>query len=210
MLTCFKASPSCGRRLRVLAPLARNIALARGSGRALAPAAWAAFFGLAYLFTQAPEFGLYLAPGVALFLALCLAALFDIRYFIIPDGPLWFLFAIGAATTLLGAPEETPDRLAAAATGYAALWIVDRAYERLRGFPGVGEADARLFAAAGLWLGFRGLPSCLVFAVLSALVAAVLSIREGSLQSAREPIPFGPHLALGLWLVWVLGPLEFG
>jgi len=206
----FWKTPTCGRRRRVLAPLARDIVLAKGDGRALTPAAWIGFLGLAYLLAQPAELGFYVIPGAALFLALCLLALFDFRYFIIPDGPIWFLLLSGAATVLLGAPKEAPGRIAAAAVGFLSLWLVDRAYEKLRGAPGVGEADAKLFAVAGLWLGFRGLPSCLLFAVLSALVSAVVSIRAGSLQNAREPLPFGPHLALGLWLVWVFGPLEVG
>lgn len=205
-----RLSPNCERRRRALAPLARDILRGRGAGRPLAPAAWIAIFSLVYLFAQASQLGWFLAPSLALAAGLSLIALFDARYFVIPDGPVWFLFFSGAATALVGAPQEAPARIAAAAAGYAALRLVAFAYEAWRGFPGVGQGDAKLFAVAGLWLGFRGLPSCLLYAVISALAAAVAALRAGTLASAREPIPFGPHLALGLWLVWTLGPIEAG
>jgi leader peptidase (prepilin peptidase)/N-methyltransferase len=129
---------------------------------------------------------------------------------VIPDGPLLALGATGVASALATAPAEAAGHIAAGAAGYVALRLVALVYETLRGAAGVGQGDARLYAVAGLWLGFPGLPGCLVFGVLSALVAAAISIRQGTLESARQPIPFGPHLALGIWLVWVIGPLEFG
>ncbi len=183
---------------------------ARGEGFALAPAAWAAFLGLFYLLAQPAEPRLFIVPSLALFAALCLISLFDARYFVIPDGPVLFLALTGAATILASAPEEAASRLAAAATGFVALRLFGRAYEALRGTPGVGEGDAKLFGVAGLWLGFAGLPSCLIYAALSALVAAALAVWRGLLRNPREPIAFGPHLALGLWLAWSVGPLEMG
>jgi leader peptidase (prepilin peptidase)/N-methyltransferase len=151
-----------------------------------------------------------IVAGVALYAGLCVVALFDARYFVIPDGPLGFLLVSGVATWFAIAPQEIGQRLAAAAAGFAAFRFVAYAYEALRGAPGVGEGDARLFAVAGLWLGFAGLPSCLIYAVLSGLVAAAVGLRHGLLENARAPLPFGPHLAFGVWLCWTIGPIEFG
>lgn len=215
-LFSLKFSPACTRRRRTLAPLAWDALCARGEGFALAPAAWAAILGLFYLLAQPAEPRLFIVPSLvivpslALFAALCLISLFDARYFVIPDGLVLFLALTGAATILTSAPEEAVSRLAAAATGFVALRLFGRAYEALRGTPGVGEGDAKLFGVAGLWLGFAGLPSCLIYAALSALVAAALAVWRGQLRNPREPIAFGPHLALGLWLAWSVGPLEMG
>jgi leader peptidase (prepilin peptidase)/N-methyltransferase len=159
--------------------------------------------------SQAMALGQFLIPSLCLFAGLCVIALFDARYFVIPDGPLLFLVLAGAATAL-GATDEAAARFAAGMTGFVALQLIGLLYETLRSTPGVGGGDARLFGVAGLWLGFAGLPACLVYAVLSALASAVVAARQGALESARQPIPFGPHLALGLWLVWVFGPFEFG
>lgn len=203
-------SPACARRRRALSPLLRDILSGSGEGRPLTATCWLSLVALCALFPQSADLGLLIFPGLCLFAGLCLIALFDARYFVIPDAPLVILGLLGLAVCLAVTPEETAARLAAAASGFAALRFVAHAYEALRGEPGVGEGDARLFALAGLWLGFAGLPSCLIYAVLSALVSAAVALRQGSLESARAPMPFGPHLALGLWLGWVFGPLEFG
>jgi leader peptidase (prepilin peptidase)/N-methyltransferase len=214
-LDCFRLSPLCRRRRAALCATARDIVMASGEGRPLAPTAWTALLTLALLPTQAMDAYPFSSPAlalstVALFFGLCLIGLFDARYFIIPDGPLLFLAFSGTAATLATAPREAASRLAAGAAGFVLLRLVGLAYEKLRATPGLGGGDASLFAVAGLWLGMEGLPSCLIYAALSALVSAAIAMRQGALDSARQPIPFGPHLALGLWLVWVLGPLEFG
>ena len=48
--------------------------------------------------------------------------------------------------------------------------------ERLLGQPALGLGDAKLAALGGAWLG------------------------------PREPFPFGPFIALGIWLIWLTGP----
>lgn len=202
-------SPACARRRRALAPLARDILRARGDGRPLTLTALFSLVLLCGFVAEAPP-PFTLVSGLGLLAGLCVVALFDARYFVIPDGPLAFLLLAGLASCLALAPQETGARLAAAALGFVALRLVALGYEALRGSPGVGEGDARLFAAAGLWLGFSGLPSCLIYGVLSALVAVVVSLRCGLMEDARSPLPFGPHLAFGVWLCWTAGPIEFG
>lgn len=201
--------PALPRRCRRLLETARDIAALRGEARALAPAAFTAALGLGYALFDANRFGLVLIPTAALLAALILIALFDARYFVIPDGPIFALALVGVLTIAVTEPQQAPERVAAALVGYGALQGVARLYERLRGDAGLGLGDARLFAVAGLWLGLEGLSACLLYAVVSALVGALLLARGGSLD-ARAPIPFGPHLALGFWLCWVVGPLQMG
>jgi leader peptidase (prepilin peptidase)/N-methyltransferase len=196
------------RRWRRLCEFGRDILVCRGEGRPHAHVAWLALVACGYLILQSAQLGGFALPSIALFTSLCIITLFDARYFIIPDGPIFFLIASGAATIVFGDSTEAPSRVAAAAIAYSALRLVAFAYHAWRGTPGLGMGDAKLLAVAGLWLGLRGLPSCLLFAVLSALASAAISLRDGSLTSLRQPLPFGPHLALGLWLVWALGPLE--
>ena len=77
--------------------------------------------------------------------------------------------------------------------------------ERLLGQPALGLGDAKLAALGGAWLGPGGIAAAMALAVVSgALVgsAARLSGRLGP----REPFPFGPFIALGIWLVWLTGP----
>lgn len=201
---------SCGRRQRTLLPLARDILLARGDARPLTPAAWGAFFGLFALIGESADLGLLLVPSLCLFVGLCLIALFDARYFVVPDGPVIFLCACAPLIWLELGLHEAIWRIAAAAAAYAGFRLMAAAYEATRGHAGMGEGDGRLYAVAGLFLGMPGLASCLLYATLSALISAVIALRLGLLADMREPLPFAPHLALGIWLSYVFGPIELG
>ncbi len=202
--------PSCRRRWRALAHLGSDAILFKRGSRALSPATWIALLALFMLMDQEAAPALLIVSGVGLFIGLCVISLFDIRYLIIPDGPLIFLCVIAPLSWNNLDLEEATFRLAAAAIGYSTLRLIDYAFKAARGQAGVGSGDARLYAVAGLWLGFSGLPGCLVYATLSALVWSVIALRVGEHSDLRQPMPFGPHLALGLWLSYVLGPLQFG
>jgi len=201
-------SVSARRRAR-LGETAVAILTARGEGRALAHVGWIALAGLAVAFLDFAQFGWWALPTLILFGALALAAVFDARYLVIPDGPLIVLLLMGLAI-LPPDIDEAALRLAAAAGGYGALRAIDAAYRLLRGRAGLGLADAHLLGIAGLWLGPAALPGCLLVAVVSAFVSALSAARDGALGHMAQPIPFGPHLALGFWLCWSLGPLEAG
>ncbi|MBU3890270.1 prepilin peptidase [Methylosinus sporium] len=195
------------RRRAVLAETAVSIVIARGEGGALTHVGWLALAGLAVACFDFAQLGWWAAPTLVLFGALALAAVFDARFLIIPDGPLIVLLLLGLAI-LPSDGGEAALRLAAAAGGYGTLRAIDAAYRLLRGRAGLGLADAHLLGLAGLWLGPAALPGCLLIAVVSAFLSALIAARNGGLAQMAQPIPFGPHLALGFWLGWSLGPLE--
>ncbi|HMK89774.1 MAG TPA: A24 family peptidase [Methylocystis sp.] len=151
-----------------------------------------------------------MAPSLALFCALAVIALFDLRYFLIPDGPVLLLLVAGFATALALDPAILPERALSGFAGFATLWLAGEAFRRLRGVEGLGQGDARLFGLAGLWLGYQALPGCLLVAAGSGLVSALILLRSGGSAKAGAPMPFGPHIALGFWLAWAVGPLQFG
>jgi leader peptidase (prepilin peptidase)/N-methyltransferase len=184
--------------------------LARRGDRAHTHVFWLGLLGLGVLLAQAQQVGWIMLPSLALLAALAVVVAFDVEFLIIPDGPLLVLLATGVVTVFLSASQELPIRLAAAVAAWGSLRALAWAHERWRGFAGLGFGDAKLFGIAGLWLGFSGLPGCLLVAAASGLIAAAISTRSGSGFEPREPMPFGPHLALGLWLAWSIGPLETG
>jgi leader peptidase (prepilin peptidase)/N-methyltransferase len=201
---------SSRRRCRKLGARALAILRAEEGSRAHSHIFWLGLAGFGFLIAQREAAGWFMAPSITLFFGLSVIVVFDIEYLIIPDGPLLFLFATGLLTTLLGAPGEVWSRLACALAAWAVLRFFAAAYERWRGFPGLGAADPKLFAIAGLWLGFQALPGCLLAAALSGLLSAAILRRERRLTDASELMPFGPHLALAIWLAWTFGPLEGG
>ena len=54
------------------------------------------------------------------------------------------------------------------------------------------------------WLGITGLCVAIGIAVFSGALFGVIARISGHLKP-REPFPFGPFIALGIWLVWLMG-----
>ena len=71
-----------------------------------------------------------------------------------------------------------------------------------------GLGDVKLFAAAGAWVGWQGLPSVLLIGAAAGLAAACILGRPKGARGPRESVAFGPYLALGLWITWLYGPVN--
>jgi leader peptidase (prepilin peptidase)/N-methyltransferase len=117
------------------------------------------------------------------------------------------LAALGLAVawTLPGHPIG--EHAAAAALGWLAFDALAWVFRRLRGHDAMGPGDAKLAGAAGAWLGLAALPSTVVLGCAAAFVWIAL---RGATQGRRvltEPLPFGPPLALAIWIVWLYGSL---
>ncbi|MCG8649669.1 MAG: A24 family peptidase, partial [Pirellulales bacterium] len=179
----------CGSRV---SPLYPGLEIAAG-GIAL----WASFLLDGWLFWASCGLGWAL---------LALAAT-DLRNFILPDVLTLPLIPAGAAVAYAIDDSRIADHLIGAGAGFAALYGVAWLYERLRKRAGLGLGDAKLFSAAGAWLGWAGLPSVLLIGALIALLAVVIARMAGRSMSATDAIPFGTFLAIGFWIVWLYGPL---
>jgi len=132
----------------------------------------------------------------------------DLRHFLIPDF-LSLPLVLSGLSLALAAPDRWQsafERSLGALAGYLLLAGIAAGYARLRGREGLGLGDAKLFAAAGAWTGWQGLPFVLLTASLAGLVG-VLGLRLfGRRLGAADAVAFGPYLALGFWLVWLYGP----
>ncbi|WP_396593384.1 prepilin peptidase [Brevundimonas sp. R86498] len=149
-------------------------------------------------------------PGVAtavLGWQLLLIALIDGENFWLPDEltlPLIATGLIGAAVLVRGWPVP---QLIGAGVGFGLLWGLAALYRRVRGRDGLGGGDPILFAGAGAWVGWAGLPSVLLWACAAGLsVVLTLRITRGRVAMS-DRLPFGTFLALGIWLTWLYGPL---
>lgn len=145
--------------------------------------------------------------GTALGWALLWLAIYDARHLILPDKITLPLIAAGLISGFALHPAMLADHLVGAAAGYLALWGVGAAYHALRGHAGLGLGDAKLFAAAGAWLTWQGLPTVLVIASVAGMALALVRRVTNGPGYADTPLPFGPPLALGIWLVWLYGPI---
>lgn len=131
----------------------------------------------------------------------------DLEHFWLPDGLTLPLIPGGLAVTYAFMPDMLLHHVLGAAIGYLALTGVAWLYARTRRQQGLGDGDPRLFAAAGAWVGWAGLPMVLLLAAVAGLLAAVVLRLRGRELSGQSAIAFGPYLALGLWLTWLYAPL---
>jgi leader peptidase (prepilin peptidase) / N-methyltransferase len=94
--------------------------------------------------------------------------------------------------------------------GFGASLLIRALYFKLRGRQGLGLGDVKFFGAAGVWVGWSGLPILLLISSVSAL-ALVLGLQmAGRATTPGDRIAFGPHLSLGLMLVWMAKVFELG
>lgn len=125
----------------------------------------------------------------------------DARSLRIPDALSLPLVGFGILWAA-GLPDHAlMPHLIGATLGFAVLAIIGHVYFRRNGTEGLGLGDAKLFAASGAWLGWEALPQVLLIAAATGLAFALVRRRNGAELSAQ--IPFGPWIALGMWLIWM-------
>ena len=209
--------PACGRTLRAieLVPIVSWVVLRNRCSSCGAAIGWfypvmeLAAVGVAVWASLVME-GALLWVTVALGWTLLALAAMDIRSLILADALTLPLIAAG----LIVATVIDPTRLwwhgAGAAVGFALMVGVAFAYRSLRGRDGLGFGDAKLMAAAGAWAGLEGIGGVLLYAAASGLAFATLMRMRGQSVNALTEIPLGAGIALGLWLVWLYGPLILG
>jgi leader peptidase (prepilin peptidase)/N-methyltransferase len=146
------------------------------------------------------------ASTVMLALILMTIAVIDWRRQIIPD--VWNLMLAGSGLIIaaLSPRGELASALIGAAVAFAVALALRATYAAIRGRQGLGLGDVKFLAASGAWVGAIGLPFLVLFAAMSGLALAIGLHVSGRPISAASRIPFGPHLAVGLFLTWILKP----
>ena len=152
---------------------------------------------------------IYLVLSAALVTVLAAICAIDARFGIIPDRLVGATAVCGLAAVWLLDPGELMYRLAEVAIVAIAIAAFRSLYRLVRGYDGLGFGDVKFLAAATFWIGLRSLPALLLIAVVSALASAFLLRSTRYEVDGRHAIPFGPHLVVGLWLVWVFDPMGF-
>jgi leader peptidase (prepilin peptidase)/N-methyltransferase len=185
----------------------------RGEPRQYALIAWSLVAGWIWLLASLqagpawPEIAL-----AALYLSVLLAAAcaIDARYGIIPDSLVIALAVGGLVQIVVIGPPDRLQRLIEAGLFFLAAWLFRVAYHRLRGYHGLGLGDVKLATAAMLWIGIAAAPRLLIVAVLSAFASLLILRAEGRKLHRLQAISFGPHLAIGIWLSWLVEILQPG
>ena len=125
----------------------------------------------------------------------------DARLLRLPDIMTLPLLLAGLVAAWLLEPWLLTGRATGAIVGYLAFRLISWTYVAWRGHEGLGEGDAKLLAAAGAWVGWQDLSWVIMLAALSGIAWAGLRVLTGAKMTARSQMPFGPFLALGIWMV---------
>jgi len=129
----------------------------------------------------------------------------DAGHMMLPDVLTLPLLLAGLGFTFVLEPWDMLDHAVGAVAGYVAFRAIASIYQVWRGRSGLGGGDARLLAAAGAWLGWQALPWVVFEAALAGIAATLIARVFGHRVSRTTAVPFGPFIAIAVWLVWLYG-----
>ena len=149
---------------------------------------------------------------ITLFFLLVLVSWIDVRTQRIPDCITLSVAVVGLSQTVLtgGDQQAMLNSFLGMLLFGGTFMIVRAAYFFARNVEGLGMGDVKLAAAAGIWVEPFQLPA---FLILSSAVTLIVSIGVSCAnhgQIVPRPgmrIPFGPGLALALFLTVTLDPM---
>ena len=143
--------------------------------------------------------GLFAAATIVMFVMLLAISLIDIKTLRIPDKLSLPLIIVGLALAAITSRTAALDHAIGAAAAFLLFAGLGEVFFRLQGIDGLGLGDAKLFAAAGAWLGWQNLPLVLLLASVGGLIQALLRQK----QKPQAHLAFGPWIALAMGLVWI-------
>lgn len=128
-------------------------------------------------------------------------AFIDLDTKLLPDNLTLPLLWLGLALNLGQVFTDLSSAVIGAIAGYLVLWLVYWAFKLITGKEGMGYGDFKLLAAFGAWFGWQVLP---MLVLVSSVAGVVLGGAWLISRRSREPIPFGPFLAVAGWvmLIW--------
>lgn len=162
--------------------------------------------GLACLY----RFGIDSKTLAALVLCAVLLALavFDLRYFLLPDILTLSLLGFGLCINIYGLFTPWFNAVIGAVSAYLGLALIDSLYYLWRKQHGMGQGDWKLLAALGACLGWQAMLLTLFLASLLGVLVGLTLWRKKNL-TLQSPLPFGVFLAFagtvllfsdGLWM----------
>lgn len=134
---------------------------------------------------------------------LCLSMI-DIDHQLLPDDITLPLLWLGLACGLFNLFTNVYSSVLGAMLGYGVLWVIFMLFRLVTGKEGMGYGDFKLLAMLGAWLGWEMLPLMILLASLLGAVVGITLIFMGR-QDRKNPLPFGPYLALSGWVALLWG-----
>lgn len=135
--------------------------------------------------------------GVWLFLSfLLVVAVIDHHTQLLPDILTLPMLWSGLLFNIQGYFVSLEQAIIGAVAGYICLWSLFWVFKLLTGKDVLGYGDFKLLAALGAWLGWYCLPHVILIAATGGVIFTVIQ-RKLTKECLRQPLAFGPWLALG-------------
>nr|WP_106784530.1 A24 family peptidase [Lysinibacillus timonensis] len=155
-------------------------------------------FAFAYWhFRFTPE----LAVALVFISLLAIIVVTDIAYMLIPDKVLLFFLPLLIVGRIFSPSEPWWDSLLGPVVGFTILFLV-----ALLSKGGMGGGDIKLFFLIGLTLGTAGTLVTLFFASVIGLIVGFILLKVRG-QDRKQPIPFGPSIAIAALIVYFYGDI---
>ena len=168
----------------------------------------------------AAAISIFIAPGArgilgaGLALVMSAIALYDARYFIIPNWLNAAALALAIVNAAVTEPEFARSEISLAlmrgAVAGGSFMAVRLGYQWLRGREGIGMGDIKLAAVAGVWLDWVAIPVAIEIAAVAALGTYLVRFRiVKRTMRANNALPFGLYFAPAIWAGWLIESVLF-
>ncbi len=128
----------------------------------------------------------------------------DIHKHLLPDNLTLPLLWLGLIFALFDTYTPLQSAVIGAIAGYMVLWTVFQVFKLVTGKDGMGFGDFKLLAALGAWMGWAMLPQMILISSVIGAIGGSIMLVTGKTRR-RQPIPFGPYLALAGWIALLWG-----
>ncbi len=143
-----------------------------------------------------------LSYAVVLWALLSAISYFDIRSYRLPNILNVAILLVGIGYNIqIGQEFWLP--IISVLIALSVLSLISFLYHRYRGKHGMGFGDIKLFAAGAVWVLPHLLPVILFISSFLALMWTMMMNGLHSFPEKNTKLPFGPHLALSIWIVWL-------
>jgi leader peptidase (prepilin peptidase)/N-methyltransferase len=123
--------------------------------------------------------------------ALLIVSFVDLAHMIIPDAVTLPGIVVGAAIGLLPSSIGFANAVAGACLGGGIFFLITFVYPA-----GMGGGDVKLIAMIGAFVGWQGVLATIILSAFCGAACGLTLILLG-LKERRDPVPFGPFLAIG-------------
>ncbi len=142
------------------------------------------------------------SSGTVLLAVLLAIAVIDARSQMIPNELNLALAATGIASQWLIAGSFPLVPILTGVGMFGLFWLVRTLHSRARGRVGLGFGDIKMAGAGAVWIAPPALPSFLLIASAAGLVYVLAKSLWARKLQFELRTPFGPFLALGLFVAW--------